>query len=775
MTVMSIYAPVNRMGNGATLIFDFPYQFFAPTDLVVTLLDLTANAPVVPPPALNGSGTFGYTVTGTVDVLGTGEYLNGSVTFNTAPPSNVQVTIARHIAPFQPVALADDSLFPAKTVEAEFDRLQMQIQQNTEGLGRAITVPASDPPLNLELPPASVRGNKMFAFNAAGAPDVAISRTDVINTIAAVAAGQSGAPLPAWPIIVDQYGFAPGNSAAANTAALQTACTFLQNRGGGFLVIVAPGTYNILAPIGGTLFSFSNLKGVSILAMDGVVLNDQTVYTGSQAADLFDFVACQNIAVRLKVSSQIAVAAGSLTACGLWAMTLLQGCAGIDVDLDLTGCIGGLRPSRLASDPVSYVSRTIRGKIRASGTYYPYCSQYGSDDVTLQINATMCGRPFYLYGSRGQRLDVMTKDVQVQAIIGAFMGFGNEDVFVRYFDRDSSINKPASPRLYLHWGDTTPATHRNIHLHVNFKNPSASPWGNTIGVCKFSDGGTTADSTGRGHMLDGLELTGEMEGVAGVNHFNVDAGGFATPDVVRNIFVHDLTLIGASSAFSMTMLNVLSGVARFVCVSAQHNLYALNGTNGLVLFDGCTAANFTSGPSAVDVHEYRTCIVTSGGNQSFEIAKNYNGKGLFYGAWKNGFHVVRAEQTLTGDLTGTNTLFKVPALGTGLTGRIAYHLCADISDFSAATRKETRGAKSFSATINGAGIWIPQLAFADEVTERVQNLASAVTFSLVSGDATGGFIKVACTNYNNVKANGVFAIEILGMGDKTAVTGYSQL
>ena len=774
MTISADYGPLIDSGNGTTKDFAVTFPFDEKSDLVVTLFDTAAGADVAPPPALNGIATYDYVVTGTVNP-DTGIYPGGTVTFNTAPLAGWNIIRARNTPERQPVYLIDNARFPAKTVEGGLDRLELQIQELDSGLSRAIRAPISDGPVDMTLPPASERADKMFAFDGVGAPDVSISKIDVINTIAAVAAGQSGATLPDWPIIVDQYGFAPGNSAAANTAALQTACTFLQSRGGGFLVIVAPGTYNILAPIGGTLFTFTNLKGVSILAMDGVVLNDQTVYTGSQESDLFDFVACQNISVRMKISSQIAIAPGALNLRGLWVMTLLQGCAGVDVDLDITGCKGGLRPTKVFSEPASYVSKTIRGKIRASGTYYPYVSEFGSDDVTLQINAAMCGRPFFLYGSRSQRLDVTTRDIQVQSMIAAFNGFGNEDVFIRYFDRDSTLNQSSSPRIDLHWGDSTPATHRNIRLHLNVKNPAASPWGSTIGVYKFSDGATTPDSTGRGHVLDGFELTGEMEGPnSSVNHFNVEAGAFAAPDVVKNIDVHDLTLTGPSS-FSMTILNVLSGTARFSNVTTPANFYIVNGTVGLVLFDGCTAANFTSTPASIDVHEYRSCVVTGGTTQSFEIGKTYSGKGLFYGAWKNGFHVVRAEQTLTGDLTGTNTLFKVAAIGSGVSGRITYRLCGDVSDFDPGTRKETHGVKSFSATLTTGGVWQADLAFADDITQRTQNLASAVTFSLVNGDATGGFIKVACTNYNNVKAIGIFAIELFGMGDKTAVTAYSQL
>jgi hypothetical protein len=199
MTVESIYVPVSNRGNGGTVAFAFPYQFFAPSDLIVRLFDLSTNTPV-PPPMLNGAASFDYGVTGTIDDDGTGEYLNGTVTFNTAPPANYRITIERSVAALQSVSLADDSLFPAKSVEAELDRLQMQIQQGQASAVRAITAPVSDGPVNLVLPPAAVRADTVLTFDDSGnVANPGISSGAIEAAIAAILAGISPAPtMTAW-------------------------------------------------------------------------------------------------------------------------------------------------------------------------------------------------------------------------------------------------------------------------------------------------------------------------------------------------------------------------------------------------------------------------------------------------------------------------------------------------------------------------------------------------------------------------------------------------
>lgn len=134
-----------------------------------------------------------------------------------------------------------------------------------------------------------------------------------------------------------------------------------------------------------------------------------------------------------------------------------------------------------------------------------------------------------------------------------------------------------------------------------------------------------------------------------------------------------------------------------------------------------------------------------------------------------------ASKALTGDLTGTNNVFFVrPPAGGGAYYRLTYALVADQADTSAATRDETYGIKSFSATMNSSGTWTSQTAAANEVTERTLGTASAVTVSLVNGTSAGGHIAVACTNYSGSSARGTFYLDVHPMQSLTGDGTFSM-
>ena len=155
MTVASVYVPAQYAGNGVTTTFAVAFNFFVPSDLVVSLFNTTTNAPVVPAPVLNGAGAYDYTVTGTQDP-DTGEYLSGgSVVANTALPANYTITIALAVSPTQNVALTNNAPFPAKTIEAALDRATMVIQQQTVPVTTVVG-----------LPPPGTRGRRGFVTDA---------------------------------------------------------------------------------------------------------------------------------------------------------------------------------------------------------------------------------------------------------------------------------------------------------------------------------------------------------------------------------------------------------------------------------------------------------------------------------------------------------------------------------------------------------------------------------------------------------------------------------
>src|SRR5262245_33915245 len=325
-----------------------------------------------------------------------------------------------------------------------------------------------------------------------------------------------------------------------NTAAIRAACAALQSMGGGRLVFPpGPRPYNFAGPTGNAVATLERLAGVTIECPDGATLADTTSYGGRQSAVMFALKACRDVDLGLRIVSQTAVAPSSVVGRGLWAVSLEQGCNGVHVDLDLRGCIGGLRPTKAHNDPASYISQNITGRITATGTYYPYASQFGSANVSLEIFADTCGRNFFIYGSRAQRLTIRSRNQQVTSLIMAYSGFGCEDVDIRIVDRVSTIGVSPAPHLTINWGDSTPATHRNLRIDLNLRNASRPPFGHSITFGRYSDGAGTPDATGRGHVLDGLEVTGISEQASGMNHCGMESNcAFALPDAIRRVNIH---------------------------------------------------------------------------------------------------------------------------------------------------------------------------------------------------------------------------------------------
>ena len=238
MTVNATYAPVQYQGNGTTTAFAFPYAFFAPADVVVTLYDSVAQTNVSSV-TLGGGGTYGYTVIGTQDV-NTGEYLSGgTVTFNTAPLGTYEVVLGRAVSPTQPVSLTNNAPFPAKTLEGALDRLTMVAQQLISAGNYTLRLPIADSVLSSTLPPAAQRANMALMFDSSGSPVVgALAAGNIVSTAmvpvvqasttgaAAVAMGVAllNAPTLVNPIVGTQSP-SDNSTKAASTAYVQAALT----------------------------------------------------------------------------------------------------------------------------------------------------------------------------------------------------------------------------------------------------------------------------------------------------------------------------------------------------------------------------------------------------------------------------------------------------------------------------------------------------------------------------------------------------------------------
>lgn len=173
MTVQTSSRRIVYSGDGTSLVFQVPFRFL--TNAEVRIILATA-AGVETVQTLN----IDYTLTGADQPSG------GTATFIVAPPVSSRVVIKRQTAQVQPLDFTPFDPFPAEAQERALDRGILIDQELGDNIGRAIIVPETDPLLGqMILPAASVRANKMLAFDSNGALAATIDAAAVATLISA--------------------------------------------------------------------------------------------------------------------------------------------------------------------------------------------------------------------------------------------------------------------------------------------------------------------------------------------------------------------------------------------------------------------------------------------------------------------------------------------------------------------------------------------------------------------------------------------------------------
>lgn len=129
MTIASTVKRNQYLGDGSQTQFPYQFRILSDSDVSVYLLDNGEEVLQV----LNTD----YSVTGVSDVGG------GNVVFNTAPSSNVVVTIVRDSDALQQETYVENDSFPAASHEIALDRAAIVSQSKQEQVDRAIKVRAS--------------------------------------------------------------------------------------------------------------------------------------------------------------------------------------------------------------------------------------------------------------------------------------------------------------------------------------------------------------------------------------------------------------------------------------------------------------------------------------------------------------------------------------------------------------------------------------------------------------------------------------------------------
>jgi hypothetical protein len=185
---MTISSPTNKAGpffaNGLVTTFYFDFRVFQASDVQVVSTDIAD---------IDTNLTSGYTVALNANQ---GTQPGGYVRFQTAPASDVRITILRSLDMTQGTSLPNQGGFYPKVIENALDKLTMLVQQLSEQVGRAYKTSVVSPAIDnlggyLQQAEAAVGE----AETAAAAAEAAVVEAETAAAAAAVHAGQTAAYL----------------------------------------------------------------------------------------------------------------------------------------------------------------------------------------------------------------------------------------------------------------------------------------------------------------------------------------------------------------------------------------------------------------------------------------------------------------------------------------------------------------------------------------------------------------------------------------------------
>ena len=181
MTVSNTTSKNSFIGDGATSAFSYTFRIFAASDLVVTVNDLTTDIPLVL--------TTDYTVSGVGSASGGLVTLLGAF----APLTSLHtVTIERVLPLTQLTDLRNQGSYLPETVEDQFDRVVMMIQQQGGNELINIRLPSSETGTvaKITVPSVADRLSKVFGWDASGdiiavatVPTSGVTATAYIETL----------------------------------------------------------------------------------------------------------------------------------------------------------------------------------------------------------------------------------------------------------------------------------------------------------------------------------------------------------------------------------------------------------------------------------------------------------------------------------------------------------------------------------------------------------------------------------------------------------------
>ncbi len=169
-------------GNGVTVAFPFAFKVFEESDIVVVQTDADGAETT-----LTLDDDYTVSLNPNQDSAA-----GGTVTLDTALPSDYRLTITSAVPNLQAVQVTNAGGFYPDIFNNVFDRLTILVQQVLGRVNRSVKIPISDgTSITTELPTAALRANKALVFDADG--NVGVSPNEYVDSAEAAEIATSAA------------------------------------------------------------------------------------------------------------------------------------------------------------------------------------------------------------------------------------------------------------------------------------------------------------------------------------------------------------------------------------------------------------------------------------------------------------------------------------------------------------------------------------------------------------------------------------------------------
>lgn len=461
-----------------------------------------------------------------------------------------------------------------------------------------------------------------------------------------------------------------GTTGTDDTIALRRAFLVAQAQGGG-VVDLGSRRYRVYSDTGDTdpICDLSDCRGIRIKANGAEIVINRT-FSGSTIFDMFRFTACNGIEIDpLKVTCTSSQTAGQRADRGVEVFKFFEGCENIDAGTcTFQDVRAGFMFRRESTDSTAFSSRRIRvAKIRAYRVGYPFSCILSGDNVEVEIVSEECTRSYYIYGVVDHTVRVRSRNHEGNAdcLLSTAVGNGIDGLHLTYTNVDSTVSDNSINCVKLEYGDQTAARCADIDIHLNIRTAGSAYLGYGFIGTKLDNGGS-ADTTDRGHTLDGFRLSGRIVG-SNANQRTIafcGVGTWGSGEVVRDV--------------NFKIRCDADGQAIVNCGSLEETAYFeqcffkvtpdIDGpgtaSDSYMTFIACQAPNFTTATTDTVVANYIGCRITDGTNQSLTNKS-------FFGCRVQGYNGAYSHVSAAGQMdVPVIATASLPAAATAMNGAV---------------------------------------------------------------------------------------------------------